>query len=57
MILEYQVPVPYTVKTYIDDHMGTGGSYVLGDDTVGTNNIIDGSILLNDLSTEVKQKL
>ena len=57
MILEYQVPVPYTVKTYIDDHMGTGGSYIIGDDTVGTNQIIDGSILLDDLSTEVKQKL
>lgn len=58
MVLQYEVPVPYTVKTYIDDHMGgSGSSYVIGDNTVGTSQIIDSSILMEDLSDEVKQKL
>jgi len=56
MILEYIEPIPYTVKTYVDDHTGSGIGFI-GDDTVGTKQIIDGSILMDDLSQEVRDKL
>ena len=61
MILLAQDPQPYTVKQYIDDNISsivyniTTG--ILEDNSVGTNHIIDGTILMEDLSDEIKDKL
>ena len=61
MILEPIEPQPYTVKQYVDDSIQSivynSYSGVLEDDSVGSNNIIDGSIRIEDLSNEIKDKL
>lgn len=59
MILEYVNPVPYSVKTYIEDMIrnisGQGGQ--LGPDTVSTVEILDGTIQMQDLADDLKNKL
>jgi len=37
MILEYVEPIPYTVKTYVEDHSGSGVGYsITGKDIIGS---------------------
>lgn len=58
MILEYVEPILYTVKTYVEDHSGSGVGYsITGKDIIGSEQIIDGSVSLDDLSQDIKDKL
>lgn len=56
--------IPHTVKSYVDMWIGIvidmihgGGGGQLGPNTVGSEEIVDGSIKLEDFSQEVKDKL
>lgn len=52
-----QLIYPISVLDHKPDEGGGGGGGELGPDTVGTKEIIDGSVHIVDLNKEVKDKL